>query len=116
MTFKRRQKHAIAMGYLGSQAAVSSVLQVVHHIGAQCEARLHGMRREAQLQGIRCCSGSNGADPCSLTTRQPCSQDCTPPLHHCAAFLAAGPAAYPSLKDSSLEHVAARMNTPLCRL
>ena len=81
MTLRLGREHAIHVSYLGSQSAVSSVLQVVHHVGAQCEARLHGMRREVQLQGIRCCLGGNGADPCFLTMRQPCSQDCTPPLH-----------------------------------
>ena len=80
MTLELRQKHATAVSYLGPQATVSSVLQVVNHVGAQREARLHGMRREAQLQGIRCNPSGDGANLRSLTMRQPCIQDCTPPL------------------------------------
>ena len=69
MTLELGWKHAMAASYLGSQAAVSFVLQVVHHIGAQCEACLQGMRREAQLQGIRCNSGADDAKLRSLTVR-----------------------------------------------
>ena len=78
--------------YLGPPAAVISVLEVVHGIGAQREPRPHGLWREAELQSIGCEADVNSPQAASLSVLQLCVQDCTPPWHNCCVLLIGTPA------------------------